>query len=57
MAAGQYFDPRQQFGKRIRFWQIVIAAGAQTLDTVIDLSQGREDKHGGTVALLTQRAD
>jgi len=32
MTARQHFDAGQQFGKRIGFWQIIVAAGAQALD-------------------------
>src|SRR6185437_16304155 len=57
MASRQYFDPREQLGEGIGFWQIVVPAGAQALDAIVDLSERRQDQRRRAVALLAQRTD
>src|SRR5262245_54038953 len=56
-SAGQHLHARQQLGKRIWLGQVVVAAGPQSLDPVIDLTKGREDQGGRLHALGPQRAD
>src|SRR5262249_54351658 len=36
-AARQRLHPREQFGKRVRLRKVVVPAGAQSLDAVVDL--------------------
>ena len=43
-AARQHLDAGQQFGEGIGLGQIVVAAGAQALDAVVDLAERREDQ-------------
>ena len=38
------FRARQKFRKRIGFGQIVVAAGPQPFDSVIDLAERRENR-------------
>ena len=57
MAARQHLDARQQFGERVGLRQIVVAAGAQALDAVVDLAERRQDQDRRAVALVAQRAD
>ena len=57
LATRQHFDPREQFGEGIRLRQIVVAAGTQALDAVVDLAERGEDQRRRAVALLAQRAD
>ena len=56
-AAGQHFDAGEQFGEGVGLGQIVVAAGAQAGDAVVDLAQGGEDQHRGLVVLGPQRLD
>ena len=56
-AARQRFDPGQKLGERIGLRQIVVAAGAQALDPVVDLAERREDQDRRLVFLLAKRAD
>ena len=55
--ACQRFDTRQQFGKRIRLWQVVVTAGPQAFDAVVDLAERGQDQHRRLDALGTQFAD
>ena len=48
--AGQHLDPREQLGERIGLGQVVVAAGAQPADPVVDRAEGREDECRGRVA-------
>ena len=57
VAARQHLDAGQQFGEGIGLRQIVVAAGAQALDAVVDLAERGEDQRRRAVALLAQRAD
>ena len=52
-------DPRQQFGKANRVCEVVVAAGAQALDAVVDLSESRENQRWRAVhyRYSHQRAD
>ena len=53
----QHLDAGQQLGKRIGLGQIVVAASAQPFHSVIDLTEGGEDKHRGIDALGAQFTD
>ena len=53
-AARQRIDARQQLSKRKGLYQIVIATGAQTPDSVIDLAERAEDQRGNKDALLSK---
>ena len=55
--ARQHLDPRQQLGERIGLGQVVVAAGAQALDPVVDLAERRQDQRRRLDALGAQRAD
>ena len=54
---GQHLDPRQQFGKRIRLGKVVVAAGAQAGDTVIDLPERRQDQRRGLISAFSEIVD
>ena len=56
-AARQHLDARQQLGKRIGLGQIIVAAGAQALDAVVDLAERGQNQHRRLDALGAQRAD
>ena len=44
-AARQHLDAGQQLGEGIGLGQIVVAAGAQALDAVVDLAERGQDQH------------
>ena len=50
--AQQCFDARLQFGQRVGFDDIVIAAGAQAFDPVIDLAARRENQGRHMLAVV-----
>src|SRR4029079_32890 len=56
-APRHHLDPGEQFGERIGLGQIVIAAGAQALDAVIDLAERGQDQHWRLDTLGAQFAD
>src|SRR5277367_273090 len=56
-AARQRLDSGQKLGERVRLRQIVVAAGAQPLDPVVDLAERREDQDRRLVFLLAKGAD
>ena len=56
-AARQHLDARQQLGERIGLGQVVVAAGAQALDAVVDLAERGQDQHRRLDALGAQFAD
>ena len=56
-AARQHFDAREQFGERIGLGQIIVAAGAQALDPVVDLAERRQDQRRRLDALAAQGPD
>src|SRR3984957_19079660 len=55
--AGQRLDARQQFGKSVRFCQIIVAAGPQAFDPIVDLAERREDEHRRFHRLAAQGVD
>ncbi len=57
VAPRQHLDPRQQLRERIGLGQVIVAAGAQPLDPVVDLAEGGEDQGGSFDALAAQRPD
>ncbi len=57
LAPRQNLDPRQQFGEGIGLGQIIVAAGAQALDAVVNLPERREDQHRRLDFLRAQAAD
>jgi hypothetical protein len=52
-----FVDPRQQFGQVVRLGQVIIAAGAQSRDPVIDVAQGAQDQHRHFASRGAQRLD
>src|SRR5208282_6066364 len=56
-AARQRLDAGEQLGKGVGFGEIVVAAGAQALDAVVDLAERREDQRRRLDVLGAQRAD
>ncbi len=56
-AARQHLDAREQLGERIGLGQIIVAAGAQSLDPVIDLAERRQNERRRLDALAAQGAD
>ena len=57
MPSRQHFNPRQQFGECIGFRQIIVTAGAQTLDAVVDLSERRKNQRRRAITFFAQRTD
>ena len=57
LAARQRLDAGEQFGKGVGLGEIVVAAGAQSLDAVVDLAERGEDQNRRFVALRAQRGD
>src|SRR5450631_3659558 len=53
----QHFDARQQLGERIGLGQVIVAAGAQALDPIVDLAERRQNERRRLDALVAQRAD
>ncbi len=56
-AACERLDAGEQFGELVRLDQIIIAAGLEALDAIIDLAERGEDEHRRAVALLPQSLD
>jgi hypothetical protein len=56
-AAGERIDPRQQLAEGERLGEVVVAAGAQTLDALVDRIERGEDQDGRAAARLAQRLD
>ena len=56
-APRQRLDPRQQLGKGVGLGQIVVAAGAQALDAVVDLAERGQDQDRGLDLLGAQGGD
>ena len=56
-AARQRLDARQQLGEGVGLGEIVVAAGAQALDAVVDLAERGEDQHRRLAVLGAQGAD
>ena len=56
-AARQGLDPGDQFGEGIGFDQIVIRAGLEARDAILDLAEGGQEQDGGLVAVLAQGLD
>ena len=50
-------EPRQQLGECVRFRQIIVAAGFQPLDPVVDLVEGAEKQHRRIAAVRPQPFD
>ena len=44
-APQQRFEPRQQFRESVRLDQIVVAAGPQAFDAIVDRAEGAEDQN------------
>src|SRR5208282_3804209 len=55
--ARQRLDTRQQLRKCVRLCQIIVTAGAQALDAVVDLAERGEDEHRRFDGLTAQGAD
>ena len=56
-AAVQHLDAGEQLGKGVGLGQIVVAAGAQAGDAVVDLAERRQDQHRRGVAARAQPGD
>ncbi len=56
-AAQQRLDARQQLGEGERLGEVVVAAGLEPLDAVIDAAQRRQHQHRGADALGAQLLD
>ena len=56
-ATSECVDAREQLRESERLYQIVIAAGLQTLDPVVNAAQIGEEKNRGRIALLAQMFD
>ncbi len=51
-APRQCLDAGEQFGEGIGLGEIIVAAGAQAGDAVVDLAEGRKDQRRRAVAVL-----
>jgi hypothetical protein len=51
------FDASQKFGKGIGLAEIVVAAGPQALDPLVDIAEGAENQHRRPDAFVAQLAD
>ena len=56
-AAVQHLDAGQQLGEGVGLGQIVVAAGAQAGDPVVDLAERGQDQHRRRVAARPQAGD
>ena len=56
-APRERLDPGQQFAERVGLGEIVVAAGAQALDAVVDFAERAQDQCRGPDFLGAQRAD
>jgi hypothetical protein len=54
-APQQRLDARQQLGERERLHEVVVAAGAQALDSVVDRAQRAQHQHRRGDSVLAQR--
>ena len=53
----QHLDAGDQLGQRKWLRQVVVAAGAQALDAVVDMAHRRQDQHRRLVARAAQGLD
>src|SRR5262249_19587090 len=53
-AAGKGFDARQELGIGVGLGQVVVTAGAQAFDAVVDVAKRREDQDGGAGPVIAQ---
>ena len=51
-AAAERLDPGEQLGEGVGLGEIVVAAGAEPGDPVVDLAERGEDQHRRVVAAL-----
>ena len=57
LPAAERLDPRQQFGEGIGLGQVVVAAGSEAGDPVVDLAEGGQEQRRRLVAALAQLLD
>ena len=56
-AAAQHLDAGEQFREGVGLGQVVVAAGAQAGDAVVDLAERRQDQHRRGIAARAQRGN
>jgi len=56
-AASKCVDAREQLRQRERLYQIVVAAGLQTFNAVVNAAQIGEEENRGRIVLLAQLFD